>query len=510
MSQTLVPAFPWITVPRIAQPGQVHAFADREQQLSYLYKAMVAAGNAVTHSNGGASDGRVRARYVVSGYKGVGKSALILQALGMLRDELGIVDGQQVEVPPGLPEPLDRQRWLVLYASGKSTPGVDAIADVLRRSILSALDDVRRDVEKRVERAIHLSLFHRLFHRREKELFNDVRAALLAYTYTIDYVRHWHGATQSEKVARAEQFESSKSVEAQLESQLKTQVDKNSTAAQAALKLASRYIYKHVGSTREESGIEQNRLIGPDLALDALNGLFDTTDRAGVPTILVLDDFDEFASHVGSSHHERAKVLQSVVGVFSQLRPSCLVIALRAEYMHEDVERQYESIPVLPMTRRCAADALGAWSRVQQPPLGDATLASLKELGDRLLGYFDKDEPVVVPFTFLQMVAWLANNAGGTQRTDEELLLQYMKGNYHFEEARIARRLAEALPPDWVYRVAAASPVDLGELSLTLTNRERLVLEKAGLLRPAVAGDPTDPTVIVDPLIAYLRAAKLT
>src|SRR5690348_13716249 len=97
--------FPWIVIPKFAEPGQPHAFANREQQLAQLYKMVVSAGNAVRRPRRG---GAVRLRAVVTGYMGVGKSALILQALGMIRSEDGVVDGQTVPLPVGLPEPEDR------------------------------------------------------------------------------------------------------------------------------------------------------------------------------------------------------------------------------------------------------------------------------------------------------------------------------------------------------------------------------------------------------------------
>ncbi len=43
-----------------------------------------------------------------------------------------------------------------------------------------------------------------------------------------------------------------------------------------------------------------------------------------------------------------------------------------------------------------------------------------------------------------------------------------------------------------------------------MSQYEMRALGKAGLLRPAVAGDPEDKRIVVDPLIAYLRAAKPT
>src|SRR5580692_4941154 len=125
----------WLDIPQIAEPGQAHAFADREAELSQLYLGLVSAGNAVRGGETG-----VRRRFVVLGPKGVGKSALVLQTLGMLRDELGVKDGQRLALPPDLPEPLDRQRWIILRLSGKRV-AVENIPEAIERAIIALLDD---------------------------------------------------------------------------------------------------------------------------------------------------------------------------------------------------------------------------------------------------------------------------------------------------------------------------------------------------------------------------------
>jgi len=75
--------FPWISIPSYAEPGRPHAFANREHQLAALYQRLVQAGNAVRDGHDA-----VHTKHVVFGYMGVGKSALILQALGMIRGDL--------------------------------------------------------------------------------------------------------------------------------------------------------------------------------------------------------------------------------------------------------------------------------------------------------------------------------------------------------------------------------------------------------------------------------------
>src|SRR4029079_18220392 len=97
--------------------------------------------------------------------------------------------------------------------------------------------------------------------------------------------------------------------------------------------------------------LEQEVTVNADLATDALNGLFAATTAAGIPTVLFLDDFDELASGAGPSHAQRAKVLMEVLGVFNQLAPTCLILAIRQEYAHEDLFRQFRRVYVPPMTR---------------------------------------------------------------------------------------------------------------------------------------------------------------
>src|SRR5262249_7151551 len=81
---------PWLPIPRFPQIGQPFAFADREDQLAELYAMIADAGNSLV-----AGQRPAPVRIAVTGYKGVGKSSLILHALGMLRDP----DGQGASLP---------------------------------------------------------------------------------------------------------------------------------------------------------------------------------------------------------------------------------------------------------------------------------------------------------------------------------------------------------------------------------------------------------------------------
>ena len=502
LARPKTPAFPWIAIPRYPQQGPPYAFADREEQVAELYKAVVAAGNAVRAAQAGA-----RLRAVVSGYKGVGKSAVILQVLGMLRDPDAVVDGQQLTVPVGLPEPENRERWLILSVSGKLVPSIDAIADALQKSVLSVFEDVGKEAERKTESALHLGLFHRLFHVREKRLFNEVRSALTTLALMIDFVRAWQGSRLKETVERAAQTEVKSDIDAYLEGQLKGKgVKLDSAEGQAALRLSASYIRKWTSTFKASTTMDREVVISADLVTEALNAFFATTDRAGIPTVLVLDDFDEFASNVGPSHFERSRVLSNVLGIFNQLAPSCLILGLREEYMHEDVFRQFQVMHVPPMTRKTAALALDAWGRVQQPPLSPDVSRAFEAFGDRFLQRFDPDAPVVIPFRFLQMVAWIANNALGQEESDRERIQRYLRSSYNGETFRALKRVAEMMPEAHVELCAEAVPLDAAPYAISAS--ERRALMSAGLLRPAMAGDAEDERIVIDPLIAYLRVAR--
>jgi hypothetical protein len=498
--------FQWIQIPPVAEPGQTRAFANRENQLAKLYMAVVAAGNAVVQ---GELD--VRHRIVVSGYMGVGKSALILQTLGMVRDELGTPDGQLLRAPADLPDPDERHRWLLLRASGKHVPSVDAITDAIRTCALSVLDEVKEGIERRLPGVLELPVVSWAMRKRETVLFAEVKRALLSLVHMIDYVHAWHGASLKMRAQSGTHTEvgQSTNIEGDLLAELRRQRHEPSTPeAKAALKLATSYLQKRASSIQVDTEIERQQIIGPELVVEALNSLFAATDRARIPTILVLDDFDEFASNVGPSHEQRARVLAGVLGQFNRLRPTCLLIGLREEYMHEDIRRQYSlKVHVPPLTRDGAAGALKAWGAVQRQSLQPGVVETLREIGDVFLRPFAPEDPVAVPFRFLQLVAWVANYARGWRKVPpRELVLGFLRDEFAPEVVRALDKLSTMMPEEDIRRCCEVSPLESSPY--TLSHGERRALMKAGLLRPALAGDPEDTTLLVDPLCAYLRLAS--
>src|SRR5262249_5128088 len=145
---------PWLPIPRFPQIGQPFAFADREDQLAELYAMIADAGNSLV-----AGQRPAPVRIAVTGYKGVGKSSLILHALGMLRDP----DGQGASLPSALPAPKEPKKWLVLRVSGKHVRGIEGLPDALHRSVLDVLQDTVRGAEMLTPGVLKLLFYHRLF-----------------------------------------------------------------------------------------------------------------------------------------------------------------------------------------------------------------------------------------------------------------------------------------------------------------------------------------------------------
>lgn len=508
--------FPWISIPSYAEPGRPHAFANREHQLAALYQRLVQAGNAVRDGHDA-----VHTKHVVFGYMGVGKSALILQALGMIRGDLQGGARERITIPPNLVEPRDRQRWLIFRVSGKQHAGVDALATSLQRSIrkeegdtdvgprdpiFPMIQEISHQTERKVPRALELSIFHRLFSKDSKEDFENVRSALSTLSAAIKYVSEYQGATQTEKVEKTLHSENTRDAEAKLEAQLQGQIGvPNTREARSGLKLAANILAKGGASSKTTTQVERQWRISHDSVVDALNVFFRYTDKARLPTILVLDDVDEIVSSVGPSFEARARTLALVLDTFNRLCPTCLVIGIRAEYMHEDIRRQFTETPVPAMTRGSLALAIEAWAAAQQPNLDAEQTQKLAAMADRIVEGFPSDAEVVVPFRLLPIVEWMANAGIDRSRKLDDIVRQYLRERYMPDDVRVLSQLAEALTDGDLRHCVAGSPIDPAPYALTANTQS--ALERAGLLRPAIAGDPDDPRVVIDPLCGYLRHA---
>lgn len=495
-----MPSLPFLPITRFPQVGQPFAFADREDQVAALYGIVVDAGNALIQ--GQLSE---PARVAVTGYKGVGKSSVIFQVLGMLRDPAGIAPGQRVALPD-LRDAEERQRWLVLRVSGKHVRGIEGLPDDLHRSVLTVLQDVARGAEHAAPGILQLSFFHRLFRTGDRERFEKVRTALTAFALTVDFVRAWSGAKMTDKVEESRRAERNSEIKVFLEAQLKLKgIKPESTEGQAAVGLSASFIGKWSQTLESKRSLEHEVTVNADLATEALNGLFAATTAARIPTVFVLDDFDELASGAGPSHAERAKVLMEVLGVFNQLTPTCLLIAVRQEYRHEDLFRQFRSVYIPPMNRAAAGEMLDAWAAIQTVQWSDEMRATLREVGERIVGGFLADATVVVPDRFLPLTTWAARNARPGEAA-RDLLLRWLRLGFDGETVRAAVRLSDALTAEDLELCAETIPIDPAPYALR--SGDRMALENSGLLRPAMAWNASDTRIIVDPLIAYLRKAS--
>jgi len=481
---------PRLAIPRFPQEGQPFAFADRVEQFADLYQSIVEAGNALLR---GERSGTTRLS--VTGYKGVGKSSLIIHALRMLRNSSDA---------PNSTEPIEPQKWLVLRVSGKHVRGIDGLPDDLHRSVLELLSDTVQEAEHGAPGVLQLPFWHDLFRRRERELFDRVRTALIALTLTVEFVRAYRGAKLNEKGEDIRRIERSVEIKNFLETQLQLKGKKGTVEGKIALGLSESFLSKWAQSFEGKRTFEQETTVNADLATEALNGFFRTTREAGIPTILVLDDFDELVSGAGPSHAARAKALMEVLGVFNQLAPTCLVIAMRQEYGHEDLLRQFTRIYVPPMTRDAACEMLDAWTRIPTVQWTDVLRTWLRDTALRFVGAFSEHAPVVVPDSFLPLLAWVVQS-GRPGESTRSLFDRYMRLRYDGETIRAVTRLAHALSDDDAASCAETIPLDPAPYALLPT--ERLALEKSGLIRPAMAWNDEDTRVIIDPLVAYLHHA---
>ncbi len=511
---------PWISIPKYAEPGQSHAFADREEEVCRLYRALVEAGNAVRAGKAGVCHG-----HVVFGHMGMGKSTIILQALAMIRGLAATQPGQRTTVPEGLVEPADWQRWLILRVSGKRVRSLEGMAsgfqraladeraaetdptpDSSRSPLYSLLDDVAEQADRQAPGVLELPIVAGLLRRREKRLYDRVRSALTALGYTIEFVRRWYGSTFSETLLHQAANQEAADLEAGIRAQVKAGVAVPGTVeAQTALKMAAAAIRRSGEVTTRSEGGERAWRVGAMQLVDPLNDLFEATDRAGIPSILVLDDFDEFTSAVGPSVRDRSLVLSWILGPFAELRPTCLVIGLREEYMHEDIRRRFDTTYVPAMTRQTAGSLIEAWSEVQQPSLPGDQVDAFRALGDALLEPFPAAEPVVNPFRFLQMAAWAYRSDRPGERPVEQIR-RYLREAFHTDAVDALEQIAADMPDSDVLTCARMAP--LRPKPYALTDRARSALERAGLWRPAVAGDPHNDLIVLDSLAAYLRAAQ--
>lgn len=527
-------SLPWLNIPKTAQPGQLHAFTDREAQLAQLYLGLVETGNAVRRGVK-----LLRHQVLVSGYMGVGKSALILQALYLLRGELrpekGLPPiGQRWSFAQDTPYPENPEKWIVLRFSGKQIVHIDLLSDEICKAVieektadqaartggkvpsdflLQLFDDFAVDAGPQVAQALPLTLLHRLLRTTDAKAYAAIHAALDTLVETIRWIKRWRGSKLTETLKTTQKIDKGTDIEAKLLAQVGQKPSDLNPIQKASLSLAANSLYKNASSLESTTSVDKTSTVDVQLTVDLLNDFFRATEAANLPTILVLDDLDEFASTAGPSHDNRARVLSWILGPILKLRPTFLILALRGEYVHEDLLRSMAKCPVPPMKKRDVAPLVEAWCEVQTPAVPPDAVKRLVELALQIVAPFADEDLCVIPARLLEFVVWRANQlrlepARSSPRPPFELLSQFIEENFGSSAVRAVLRLVNSLDPETRNRCVASEPVAASELAIP--SRDRKELEKVGLLRPALAGDADADDIVIDPLCGYLHAAQKT
>ena len=90
--------------------------------------------------------------------------------------------------------------------------------------------------------------------------------------------------------------------------------------------------------------------------------------------------------------------------------------------------------------------------------------------------------------------------------SDRQIIERYFELTLYTEAAEAAKRIASSMSETLIMQCARNSPID--PAALVINESERQALAQAGLLRPAMAGDPKDLRIVLDPLISYLAKAS--
>lgn len=498
-------------VPECAQPNDDLAFADRDALLQRLFMELVNVGNSVRAGHQG-----IHKKYAISGYMGVGKSALLARALQMLRDP-----------PPGAAPMRDKERWLILYFSGKNYSTFDALSDEIptlaREAEPSLLDkgafadlvrDLAEDVRTPATRASELRWFHHLFPSTEAKLFDRVKAAVEVVGHALSFLNTWRGGQwkRSAESSRSAERELSLKSGARTAAEFKAELEALPNIAggaktEAGLELAAELLSKHAHKLRFSESVERSSSVNAEILVDALNHLFSTLREAKIPTFLVLDDLDDFASGTGASYAGRAKVLSAVLAELYRLRPNALLIGLRQEYNDHEINRHFSVINVPAMVPDEARAILHAWATHAARPLDTESLIELKALANKLLKPFGASERAVIAAQFLKIVSALFNRGSSSEEDVSALLDAFIADEYSAPEARALREASTLLRGEQEESCLAGAELDPAPFG-ALSDTERRQLENANLLRPALAGDPVDAHLVLDPLIAWYRRAN--
>lgn len=512
MATATVPGMdPWWNVPRFADTGQRRAFVNRELLLTDLVARMVSVGNALRRG-----DTHARERIALTGYRGVGKSAVLLHAIDMLRAPSYALEGNFVKLPPTLPSPLDPERWLIVRVSGKSVGSFIELPHAIEKSAFATLYDATGHLHQQGRDATQLPWFDRaLLNRRDAALYQRVRSEISKLAGVLGEVDGRLGYTRLEKDEGTRQNERSGDLKATIEGSLKGRFsDLSPDAVELGAKSVSEFLRRYSSKDVHTETIEGKTILSADLVVTAFNEFFAACREARLPTVLALDDFDEFASAAGPDPAGRARVLSRVLGAFATLSPTVLVLALREEYRDLDVDRQFMVRHVPPMSRASAREAVRAWAMAHEPTPSDMRVAELQAYSDRLLQSTSDalnmrdEDAIVTPFHHLQTLFNAANRHGPSLASTKpsKVIEEECRLTYSPRTVRTILRVVDALSPDDVRAALEHEPIDAAHL--TLSDTERRELQQHGLVTPVMAGEPEPPQTYLDPLFGMLGLAR--
>lgn len=478
-----------LQIPRFVDPSDTQVFADRSDVLEGLVNQIVDAGNKLREGVQTATK-----TIVVSGTVGVGKSAVIFEALRAIREP---------ERSPNSRRPTDPDRWLEVYVSCKTLSGIADLLNAIRSVVDSTADALIAQLDA-PSRRLHYSVIDRLFGRSNYKEAIAVREALSALAVELSIARQYWGASVTETLTTQTIDELRREVELIFKAELSAKRgDEKSQAASAALSRVSKFALTQANKSSKTTTIEHRYTIGTDFLVEACNAFFEATRAVGVPVVLVLDDIDELLTDLGSDYAQRAKVLRALLGPLRALRPTALLFGVRREYVDFDVRRVASVVDIEPVRAKEALLILEAWTRLLNPNASDDEVRGVMDVAARVAPRVGPDDRAVVPLRFLEIVQYAVSNPhDGHDRA--ELIERYMRSQGLWSAGFTALR--EASTPYEQLCALRAEPVDFNAAhvsAITAGDREQLVRD--GLVRPEHAVDgAVAPRVLFDPLFGYL------
>lgn len=499
-------ALPYLPLPHFPTPNARRGFADRENELSTLYRLTVEACNAERRGVP-----NVKVQQFVSGYQGVGKSSLLLELLSMIRGQPARYNPNGEPLLAKLPVPNDQQRWLLLYLSGKRTSGTAGLGE----SLSSLLAGAEGDLESEINQATMLNWFERtLLLRDDKKLYDLVEQERLKLVEALQFVQFYYGKHIDFTTTFKRSDETNEQYEARIKASIAASlgVDDKVTSS-AGLGVAAKIVSTQVQQLSQQGSIENRFSIDVGMAVRAMNIFFAATRKARLPTVLVLDDIDDISSWYNPTIDSRQKFLSLIFKDLLSLNPTVLLLGLRSEYTTGEVSRRVNGLNLPGLDRKSLADAAEAWGRAFTPEdqTEQETSASMKEVR----AFYERFISAVAPdrathFTPLSVLIPLARlvNQNNPDADLPSSLLEVFNMQYGLDIVDMMRAIASKMSEsDMVSsmrgELVEAQPYELSDAVYT-------TLEREGLIRKAQAGTTGHTKFFIDPHIAFLKHLSLS